>query len=168
LLAASESALTALRQQAQSACPHALRTPPCDPRLASTRPGRPAALPRSPVRSAHAGTERAPFQAGTSAPAHDSQAARPRARPPNSRVGGYDLGNFIYVNKSDGINDHLAHEGGHTLNNAAFGGIFHWIGAWDENLWPFENGGNAFAEKVADSHDPTTTDNPNAWYMLWA
>ncbi len=87
---------------------------------------------------------------------------------PNSKVGGYNLGNFIYLNQSHGINDSLAHEGGHTLNNAAFGGIFHWIGALDENVWPFENGQNAFSEKVADSHDPTNTNDPDAWYMLWA
>ncbi len=46
-----------------------------------------------------------------------------------------------------------AHETGHTLNVAAFGSIFHFIGAIDENAIQ-STPANAYAERLADSHDP--------------
>lgn len=61
----------------------------------------------------------------------------------------YNMGNFAFV-------DHLhhdmeiEHEAGHTLNLAAFGSIFHLIGAIDENI--IRNGANAFSERLAESN----------------
>ena len=50
---------------------------------------------------------------------------------------------------------HTEHEAGHTLNLGAFGSIFHFIGAIDENV----TGGreNAFSERLAESNDPAST-----------
>ncbi len=45
--------------------------------------------------------------------------------------GGYNLGNFPYITPGSSVADH---ETGHTLNVAAFGSIFHFIGAIDENV----------------------------------
>lgn len=68
--------------------------------------------------------------------------------------GGYNLGNFSYVTPGSSV---VAHETGHTLSNAAFGSIFHFIGAIDENAIR-SNPADAYAERIAESHDPTTTD----------
>jgi len=64
--------------------------------------------------------------------------------------GGYNLGNFAYMTPGSGVRDH---ETGHTLNVAAFGSIFHFIGAIDENAVQ-STPANAYAEQLADSHDP--------------
>jgi RHS repeat-associated protein len=67
---------------------------------------------------------------------------------------GFNLGNFVFLTSGQGGNASLIrHETGHTLNVAAYGFLFHIINIFDEN-WPFNQGANAFAEKVADSHDP--------------
>lgn len=73
--------------------------------------------------------------------------------------GGYDRGNFAYIHRDSSMSASLiGHETGHTLNVAAFGSIFHFIGAIDENLIP--RGAGAYAERLAQSHarayDPTT------------
>ncbi|MCB0076249.1 MAG: VCBS repeat-containing protein [Anaerolineales bacterium] len=68
--------------------------------------------------------------------------------------GGYNLGNFAYVTPGSSVADH---ETGHTLNVAAFGSIFHFIGAIDENVVQ-ANPADAYAERLAESNDPATTD----------
>ncbi len=60
--------------------------------------------------------------------------------------GGYNLGNFTFVTEGSDV---VAHETGHTLSNAAFGSIFHFVGAVDEN-WIQENKQDAFAEWLAE------------------
>ncbi|MBC6461716.1 toxin TcdB middle/N-terminal domain-containing protein [Actinomadura sp. HBU206391] len=89
---------------------------------------------------------------------------------------GYNLGNFIYINRTASLDrgDVLGHEAGHTLNVAAYGGIFHFIGAIDENIgWP-PRGAGALAELYAESNDPSPdglpagfSSGPKAWYMVW-
>ena len=71
-------------------------------------------------------------------------------------AGGYNLGNFAYVTPGSTVVDH---ETGHTLNVAAFGSIFHFIGAIDENVVQ-TNSEDAYAERLAESNDPATVD-PN-------
>jgi hypothetical protein len=45
----------------------------------------------------------------------------------------FNMGNFSFVDyKSSGW--HKEHEAGHTLNLAAFGSLFHFVGAFDENV----------------------------------
>jgi hypothetical protein len=68
---------------------------------------------------------------------------------PGFRVG-FNLGNFAYITPGSGVTDH---ETGHTLSVAAFGSIFHFIGAIDENAIQSIKE-NAYAERLADSHDP--------------
>jgi hypothetical protein len=76
---------------------------------------------------------------------------------------GYNLGNFIFVSPTSSITDYgavVGHEAGHTLNVAAYGGIFHFIGAIDENIgWPPRDT-RALGELYAESNDPTPTDFP--------
>jgi len=78
----------------------------------------------------------------------------------------YNMGNFSFV-------DHLhtgmeiEHEAGHTLNLAAFGSIFHFIGAIDENVIRGQNGANAFSERLADSNDPRATSKGNTPLPMW-
>lgn len=63
----------------------------------------------------------------------------------------YNMGNFSFVDRlHHGME--IEHEAGHTLNLAAFGSIFHLVGAIDENV--IRNGANAFSERLADSNDP--------------
>lgn len=66
----------------------------------------------------------------------------------------FNMGNFALVDNACAV-WHLEHEAGHTLNLAAFGSIFHLIGAIDENVTG--GGANAFSERLAESNDPTTT-----------
>jgi hypothetical protein len=62
----------------------------------------------------------------------------------------FNMGNFSFVDmNSSGW--HKAHEAGHTLNLAAFGSLFHLVGALDENATP--RGANAFSERIAESND---------------
>ncbi len=61
----------------------------------------------------------------------------------------FNMGNFSFVDhKSSGW--HKEHEAGHTLNLAAFGSVFHLIGALDENATT--RGANAFSERLAESN----------------
>ena len=83
--------------------------------------------------------------------------------------GGYNLGNFVHVNANSRMTPSLLqHEIGHGLNVAAFGSIWHLVGAWDQNVGP--NGGrdaNAYAEHLAESHVDSTL--PGAAFVpLWA
>ncbi|HEU5218624.1 MAG TPA: hypothetical protein VFU23_08190 [Gemmatimonadales bacterium] len=62
----------------------------------------------------------------------------------------FNMGNFAFVDQ--GYDDMaITHEAGHTLNLAAFGSVFHLIGAIDENVL---RGENAFSECLAESHVP--------------
>lgn len=61
----------------------------------------------------------------------------------------FNMGNFAFVH-SQSKASHILHESGHTLNLAAFGSLFHLIGAVDEVLGRHR----AFAEFLADSNDP--------------
>lgn len=60
------------------------------------------------------------------------------------------MGNFVFLKPGSTAE---GHETGHPLNLAAYGWIFHFVGALDENV----TGGDAdaFAEHLADSHDPS-------------
>ena len=68
--------------------------------------------------------------------------------------GGYNLGNFAYITPGSTVAEH---ETGHTLSNAAFGSVFHFIGAIDENAIR-SNPADAYSERIAESHDPSMTD----------
>jgi hypothetical protein len=62
----------------------------------------------------------------------------------------FNMGNFSFVDyQSDEW--HKDHEAGHTLNLAAFGAVFHLVGAIDENVL---RGENAYAERLAESNNP--------------
>ncbi|MEO1576211.1 MAG: hypothetical protein AAFU65_14795 [Pseudomonadota bacterium] len=65
----------------------------------------------------------------------------------------FNMGNFSFVDRVSS-NWHIEHEAGHTLNLAAFGFIFHLMGALDENATP--RGENALAERIADSNHSST------------
>lgn len=82
--------------------------------------------------------------------------------------GGYNLGNFAYIHRDSAFTTSLLqHEAGHTLNVAAYGSIFHFVGAIDENVIP-GRGANAYAEKLADSNDPTrTVTDTSVWQEMW-
>ena len=60
----------------------------------------------------------------------------------------FNMGNFAFVDEAF---DEMAidHESGHTLNLAAFGSLFHVVGAVDENL---THGADALSERLAESH----------------
>ena len=65
----------------------------------------------------------------------------------------FNMGNFAFVDyKSEEW--HKEHEAGHTLNLAAFGCVFHLIGALDENLF---RQGNAYSERLAESNSSGAT-----------
>ena len=79
----------------------------------------------------------------------------------------WNLGNFVYID--DPADE--AHEFGHLLQVAAFGSIWHLMGAWDENAWPFNNGWNAPPEQYAESHVPPGTSGryPIEWWgEMWS
>lgn len=59
----------------------------------------------------------------------------------------FNMGNFAFVHYQSG-SSHAQHEAGHTLNLAAFGSLFHLIGALDQVI----AGHRAFAELLAESN----------------
>jgi hypothetical protein len=66
----------------------------------------------------------------------------------------YNMGNFSFVDAAyTGMA--MDHEAGHTLNLAAFGSVFHLVGALDENV--IRNGANALSERLAESNVPSTS-----------
>jgi hypothetical protein len=73
----------------------------------------------------------------------------------------FNMGNFSFVDmNSSGW--HIEHEAGHTLNLAAFGSLFHLVGALDENATP--RGANAFSERIAESnHSGASGSNIPMW-----
>lgn len=72
-------------------------------------------------------------------------------------VGGFSLGNFNFLTTMTLQDNFLgrgisAHETGHSLNTAAFGGIVLWINAVDENVPPMRRMNLAYGELTAESH----------------
>lgn len=89
-------------------------------------------------------------------------------------VGGFNLGNFTFLSPgprgglgfrspfgSPGIS---AHETGHTLTVASFGGVFHWIDAIDENL--LGSSSLAYGEMIPESHFPRPLPSRNV--RIWS
>jgi catechol 2,3-dioxygenase-like lactoylglutathione lyase family enzyme len=74
----------------------------------------------------------------------------------------FNVGNFTFLPvASTGFTKLVsAHETGHTLNGAAFGGFFYWIGAIDENVPPLGRGPAAYSEMLAESHFSGPTGGP--------
>ena len=71
---------------------------------------------------------------------------------PSGGADGFNLGNFVFLREgASGDAGLVRHETGHGLNVAAFGALFHFVGALDEN-WPSNRGDDAFAERLAESH----------------
>jgi hypothetical protein len=68
----------------------------------------------------------------------------------------FNMGNFAFVDKNSSHWE-IEHEAGHTLNLAAFGWIFHLLGAFDEIV--LQRGANAYAERIAESNDTGTSGN---------
>ncbi len=64
------------------------------------------------------------------------------------------MGSFAFAKRDAPPDMHVEHEAGHTLNLAAFGSFFHFIGAIDENVTG--GGARAFSERVAESNNPNT------------
>ena len=72
-------------------------------------------------------------------------------------TGGFSLGNFNFLTSrrlqgSFTAQTLSAHECGHTLNTAAFGGVMLWINAVDENVPPFAKYNLAYGELTTESH----------------
>ena len=63
----------------------------------------------------------------------------------------FNMGCFAFVDRAS-AHWFIEHEAGHSLNLAAFGSLFHFLGAIDENV----TGGhqNAYAERLAESNNP--------------
>lgn len=61
----------------------------------------------------------------------------------------FNMGNFSFVDM-ECERWHTEHEAGHTLNLAAFGSVFHLVGAVDENV--LQRGADAYAERLAESN----------------
>jgi RHS repeat-associated protein len=79
----------------------------------------------------------------------------------------FNLGNFVYVDSQsfDATGApawHMDHEAGHSLNLAAFGSVFHFVGWFDEMARENSSGTgeNAFAEQAAESHTGASTTVP--------
>jgi hypothetical protein len=68
----------------------------------------------------------------------------------------FNMGNFAFVDKNSSHWE-IQHEAGHTLNLAAFGWVFHLIGAFDEIV--LHRGANAYSERIAESNDTGTGSN---------
>ncbi len=66
----------------------------------------------------------------------------------------FNMGNFAFVDKNSGGTWHKEHEAGHTLNLFAFGWIFHFVGAIEENAT--SAGAGAYSERLAESNDSGT------------
>ena len=71
----------------------------------------------------------------------------------------FNMGNFSFVDYKSG-NWYKDHEAGHTLNLAAFGSLFHLIGAVDENVF---RGANAYSERLAESNSSSGGSNISMW-----
>lgn len=89
---------------------------------------------------------------------------------------GFNLGNFTFlilappalpatVQTPFGGPGISAHETGHTLSVAAFGGVHGWINAIDENIPPPGRGLVAYGELLAEGHFPTIT---RPFMLVWS
>jgi hypothetical protein len=67
----------------------------------------------------------------------------------------FNMGNFSFVHRN-ASSTHTDHEAGHSLNLAAFGSVFHFIGAIDENVPAIGSGSRAFSEVLAESNDTSS------------
>lgn len=74
---------------------------------------------------------------------------------------GFNLGNFAFLDASGSAEEH---ETGHGLNVAAFGSIFHFVAAIDQNV--LGSGRGTYSEVLAESHDPAKAD-PTQWWDMW-
>lgn len=68
----------------------------------------------------------------------------------------FNMGNFTFVDMKSS-RWYINHEAGHCLNLAAFGSLFHFVGFIDEFV--IQRGHNAYAERLAESHDTGTSSN---------
>jgi len=78
--------------------------------------------------------------------------------------GGFNLGNYTFLSPGPiglafqspfGLPGVSAHETGHTLTVASFGGVFHWIDAIDENIIHSKaTSFLAYGEMIPESHIP--------------
>jgi hypothetical protein len=66
----------------------------------------------------------------------------------------FNMGSFAFAKRDAPPDMHVEHEAGHTLNLAAFGSLFHFIGAIDENVTG--GGAQAFSERLAESNNPNS------------
>ena len=74
----------------------------------------------------------------------------------NFRQTAFNMGNFAFVHRN-AASWHIDHEAGHSLNLGAFGSVFHFVGAIDENVPVIGGrGSNAYAERIAESNVPGT------------
>jgi hypothetical protein len=78
---------------------------------------------------------------------------------------GFNIGNFTFIAPSVATSPTFttgvsAHETGHTLSGAAFGGFFYWIGAVDQNVPPLRRRRAAYSEMLAESHFSGPTGGP--------
>ncbi|HET8541005.1 MAG TPA: hypothetical protein VFL83_14120 [Anaeromyxobacter sp.] len=73
----------------------------------------------------------------------------------------FNMGNFAFAKRDAPADMHLEHEAGHTLNLAAFGSLFHFVGAIDENVTG--GGANAFAERLAESNNSAGSSVVKMW-----
>jgi hypothetical protein len=90
--------------------------------------------------------------------------------------GGFNLGNFSFLSPAAGVGLGIqtlfgatglsAHETGHTLSAAGFGGMFHWINAVDENVPPLRRLRAAYGELIAESHFPAAL--PRRHVRIWS
>jgi hypothetical protein len=90
--------------------------------------------------------------------------------------GGFSLGNFSFLSPTPlvglgiqtpfGAPGLSAHETGHTLTIAGFGGAFHWINAVDENVPPLRRGPAAYGELITESHFPRGL--PFRHILIWS
>jgi hypothetical protein len=68
----------------------------------------------------------------------------------------FNMGNFAFVDsKNTDASWDMEHEAGHNLNLGGYGSVFHFVGFFDEVV--FGNEDKAYAERIADSNDPATT-----------
>jgi hypothetical protein len=74
----------------------------------------------------------------------------------------FNMGPFVFVHNNS-ASFHADHESGHALNLGAFGSVFHLVGWLDEVLPLIGRGANAFAERLADSNDPSATNDIPIW-----
>ena len=74
----------------------------------------------------------------------------------------FDVGNFAFLDPGSGAE---LHETGHALGVAAFGSIFHLVGALEQ---AFSSDGESFSEHLAESHDPNPSNpDPGTWWHMW-